>query len=316
MGALERRVVWGIVGGVVVYAALGLWTDANAVWGELSRVSGWVCAGALGLSVVNYSVRFLKWQVYLGCVGVEGVGWLESLNVFVAGMVMSVTPGKVGEVLKSALLAEEFGLEVERTAPIVVAERLTDLLGLLLLAGLGVASFEYGRAALGVSAAVVFGGVVILSTPRVVLGGLEVLGRWERLREMVGRLERAYESMLALLEWRVLVGTTLMSAVSWGMEGIAFWWLVREVGAVDFEVARAVFLFSTTTVLGALSFLPGGLGVTEAGMIGGLMAMGVFATQVKATLATYLIRLSTLWFGVVCGLVALLVFRARQAFKR
>ncbi len=73
-----------------------------------------------------------------------------------------------------------------------------------------------------------------------------------------------------------------------------------------------MFLFAVTTIAGAVSFLPGGLGVTEGGMIGGLAWMGMLEDEASASAAAYLIRLVTLWFGVGLGIVSLAIFRVRM----
>ena len=54
---------------------------------------------------------------------------------------------------------------------------------------------------------------------------------------------------------------------------------------------------------GALSFLPGGLGGAEAIMISLLVLKGM--TMPAAIAATVFIRLATLWFAVLIGLLAL-----------
>ena len=58
---------------------------------------------------------------------------LDSLLIFLTGFVLTITPGKVGEVFKSAVLARTHGVPVARTAPVVVAERLTDAIGVIVL---------------------------------------------------------------------------------------------------------------------------------------------------------------------------------------
>ena len=56
---------------------------------------------------------------------IRGGGRIDSLLTFLSACVLTVTPGKVGEVLKSLLLFETHGVAVARTAPIVIAERVT-----------------------------------------------------------------------------------------------------------------------------------------------------------------------------------------------
>src|SRR5438309_188150 len=60
-------------------------------------------------------------------------------------MAMAMTPGKVGEVLKSYLLKQVRGTPIATSAPIVVAERLTDGIAMLFLSAAGLLLFDYGR---------------------------------------------------------------------------------------------------------------------------------------------------------------------------
>jgi uncharacterized protein (TIRG00374 family) len=71
----------------------------------------------------------------------------------------------------------------------------------------------------------------------------------------------------------------------------------------------AILIYAVTTVAGALSFLPGGLLVTEAGMTLLLVQSARGVDEPTAVAATLLIRLATLWFAVLIGLIALTALR-------
>ena len=303
---LGRRVIIGIVGGVIVYAAIALLTDVRALATHLGAFPALVFAGALLASLINYAFRWAKWDYYLRVLDCE-VDHRTSVVVFVAGLTMSITPGKVGEVLKSALLRRSDGFDVARTAPIVIAERLTDLLGLFVIAALGIAVFDFGRWAFVVILAVVVGGMVLVSSERAVfrlLRALEFLPWGEVLRP---RLEEAYASMRRLIAMRPLIVGTTLSVVSWSMEAGAFFWILHTLDGSTGPYLAA-FVYAMTTILGAVSFLPGGLGVTEGSMIGALLLFGVFSDEVVATTATYLVRLATLWFAVFLGIFGFAAF--------
>lgn len=297
----------GIVFGVVVYAAILVWSDAGKLVGELKRFPVAVFLGALGLTLINYALRFAKWHWYLKHLDIEVPVW-ESAQLFVAGMVMSVTPGKVGEVLKSFLLRESRGVAAARTAPVVVAERVTDLLGMVVIAGFGVVTFEFGRA---IFATVVLGLallVVVLNQRHWVQTLLERTEDVPVLGAARPKLEEAYESMHSLVQWRILGGTTLLSVLAWSMEGLAMWWIVWAIAPEAPSIYLIFFIYSMGTILGSVSFLPGGLGVAEFTMIAALTKFGVLADE-PAAVVTYLIRFATLWFGVGLGLLALIRYR-------
>lgn len=309
MNKLTRRVAIGVVLGVVVYAAIGVLTDARAVLAQAETFPIGVFAGALGLTLVNYLLRFVKWHLYLLELDLE-VDIGESAVVFLAGMVMAVTPGKVGEVLKSFLLRDTHDIPAARTAPIVVAERMTDLLGMVLIAAVGVVTFDYGRTVLGVTLLLLVLGTVVLNQRAWVLGLLDWLEDIPVVGRFRAKLEESYRSMYQLVDWPIFGGTTLLSALAWSMEGIALYWIIYGVGGAGATLYESFFIYSISTIAGAVSFLPGGLGVTEGGMIVLLSdVFAVFDVRAASTFATYLIRLATLWFGVGVGLGALVAWR-------
>jgi uncharacterized protein (TIRG00374 family) len=100
----------------------------------------------------------------------------------------------------------------------------------------------------------------------------------------------------------VLAIATALSLVAWGAEAFAFHLMLDWLG-LQVDVAFAVFVYAAAMLAGALSFLPGGLGGAEATMVSLLLWLG--QPQAPAVAATVLIRLTTLWFAVVLGLLAL-----------
>src|SRR5262249_2690337 len=134
------RLVLVTVLGVAVFAAFSIYADVAKLGDRLRACSGVAVALALALAAMNYVVRFARWQLYLGVVGVAAP-LKASLLVFVGGFAMSVTPGKLGELVKALLLREAAGADPARVAPVVVAERATDLVALVILGIIGVAAY-------------------------------------------------------------------------------------------------------------------------------------------------------------------------------
>jgi glycosyltransferase 2 family protein len=308
MNKLERRIIAGTVLGVIVYGAIGFFADARQLAEDLTTFPLWVFAGALGLTLINYGLRFLKWQYYLHRLGLSVPAWM-SLNIFLAGLVMSITPGKVGEVLKSVLLRQARGIPIARTAPVVFAERLTDLLGLFVIAAMGVITFGFGQVVFAISLVVVLATILFLQQPALVEHFLNLWQRLPVIGKLRPKLEEAYGAVGPLLTLQALVATTMLSVVAWSMEALAFYSILVALEATEPTVYVAFFIYSMATILGAVSFLPGGLGLTEGSMMALLLKMGLFTQAATAAAATYLIRFATLWFGVLLGLVAWLLFR-------
>jgi uncharacterized protein (TIRG00374 family) len=303
---LRGRLLISIVFGALVFIALSFYADFSDVIDGLGRFKWEYLPLILGLTSVNYVLRFLKWQFYLKTIGVEGFPAKDSALVYFAGLGMVVTPGKVGEWLKCYLLREMHGTPFSRSAPIVIAERLTDSLGLVILGSAGLIVFGDAWPAFVV---VVLGAIAMVVLARHRPLAYWVLGRLERL-PVVSRFaqhaEEFYNSSYALLSPRVLGSMTLLSVLSWGFEVLAFYVTLLGLG-VDGGgdlLLKASFIMPAATLASALLLTPGGLGVAEGG-ITGLSQVLLDLSKSDAAVGTLVIRFGTLWFGVIVGLISL-----------
>jgi uncharacterized protein (TIRG00374 family) len=154
-------------------------------------------------------------------------------------------------------------------------------------------------------------GLLVLSSRRAVRAVIRGIERVPILKRAAPKLLEAYDAMRVLITPRPLLLMTGLSMVGWGLECVAFYGIISGFQGGQADLGAAGFLYALTTVLGALSFLPGGLGVTEGSMSLGLVELSLLPSQSSAVAATVLIRLATLWFAVAVGLVALWAYRRR-----
>jgi uncharacterized protein (TIRG00374 family) len=302
---LRRGLVWSVAAGLALYLGLAVFGDIDALGETLSAFPWRIMPLVIGLTLVNYSGRLLKWILYLRWVG-AGVSTGDAARIFGIGMTMVLTPGKAGELLKSWMVKQQSGTPIRVTAPAVLAERLTDGLAMLILSGLGLLAFDLPELrntailVLALMAAVI---LTVWIRPLAIWG----LALAERL-PLVGRLAHVlhdfYASSYALLRPARLSIAVGIGLVSWTCEGLAYYLVLTGVGATPgLETAgKAIFIFSLSTIVGAVVATPGGLGGTE----GGLVTLGLRLLDLSrpaATAAALLVRLATLWFGVALGLV-------------
>jgi uncharacterized protein (TIRG00374 family) len=306
-----RRVLVAMLLAVVVYGGFAVWRGLGKMGDELARFQWWSFAAAAGLAFGNYLVRWLKWEFYLARLDIRGVGKADSLLTFLSGFVLTVTPGKVGEVFKSVVLFETHGVPVARTAPIVVAERVTDVIGVVVLIVLGSLGFSGGLlwAGLGTAAVVVL--LVVVSNRGLSLSIVGVIERLPGPFKRIGpKLHEAYDSLATLVKPANLIVPTLLSIGAWALECTALWVILRGFGQ-DTDYGLATFFYATSTLAGALVPVPGGLGVTETSLQGQLQELGHVAAT-TATASMILVRFATLWFAVLVGFMSLSALKRRH----
>lgn len=301
----RRRIgAWvSVVAAVLVLVGLLWFGDLDGVLRLLRGVSPWSVLAALGLVTVAYALRFGKWHLFVRTLRLP-VGAMRSLQVFLAGLMMVVTPAKVGEVWKSVLLTGD-GIPFARSIPAVAMERLLDLLAvsLLAVAGLALLAGAPWAAVVVLVAAVAF--VAALRWSRFWHGALDRLARVRILARTADFLRTAYDGATQLLKPRPLAIGGAVGLVAWALEGAALWVLLRGLGA-EVALPTAIAAFCLGTLAGVASLLPGGFGTTEAGMVALLVAQGVPSDVAVA--ATLLARVCTLGYGAAIGALASLAW--------
>jgi len=309
---VARRWLWIAIAIVVALAAYSFAGDLGGLGDKLGGFRWWAFAAALGLAAANYALRFVRWQLYLRQQQVD-VPLASSATVFLAGLSLSVTPGKLGELVKSYLLREMHGVPAPRTAPVVVAERVSDLIALLALAVIGVGAYGVDPTIVIVAGCAIALGLVLLAGPRPRQALIDLVTRPGRLRRLREPLHETLGGLASLCRPSTLAVATLIAVPAWGCECVGFALVVDAFPSSHVELGLATVIYAGTTMAGALSFLPGGLGVTEGAMTLALVNGASHLETSTALAATLLTRLATLWFAVAIGVVFLTVARRRIA---
>ena len=307
----SRRLLIGVLLGILVFAGFSLVADIDKLGNRLASFGWWTFWAALGLALVNYALRFLRWHFYLRYTQITIPGRRSAL-VFVSGFALSVTPGKIGELVKSYLLRELEGVALTKSAPIVLAERVTDLLALVILCLFGVFFYGVAKITVALGAAVLVIGLTILTVPplsHILIRGLTHLSILRRYRN---RLYDFYDHLSSLIRPVPLSLATAIAMVAWCAECVGFALIANGFPGASVPIGLAILIYAATTVAGALSFLPGGLLVTEGAMTLLLVEASSGFDQSTAIAATMLIRLATLWFAVVLGVIALTTLQRRH----
>jgi glycosyltransferase 2 family protein len=303
---LKRNLILALALGVAVYLILAAISGFDNLRAALDTFNYALVPAILGLVSLSYVGRFSRWLYYLRILKVS-VPLGINAAIFASGLSMTISPGKLGEVLKSVFVRQASGTPIARTAPAVVAERATDGTGMVAWGFLGAFAFALGPTTMVAFLAVAAFGIAVLRSKRLSLLAERVLLKLPLLDRLVPHLSDFHASSNELLATRPLVVGTLISFFSWGLECSAVYLCAVGLGA-DRPFLLIVFVFATSSLVGVLSMLPGGIGAVEAGLAGQFVAVAGLSTGFAVAL-TLIIRLATLWFATLVGIVGLFAVR-------
>lgn len=304
---LRKKIFLSLAAAGLLYLAFTIYADFDQVLKAFEEFNWLLLPLLLVLSLLNYFCRFFKWDYYLSVIKVK-VSKVDSLSIFMSGLVMSVTPGKMGELLKSYLVKELNQTPVSRTIPVIFAERITDFISLLFLALIGAYVYNYGRSVVIAVSVFFFLVVVIISSKRLALPLLKLLEKSSFLKKHLTGIHSAYESSYLLLRPVPLIKMTLLSFGSWFFECLGYYLILINFG-IDVSLLWATFSYCFATIAGAVTMLPAGLGVTEGSLTFLLIREG--APKEIAVASTFIIRVVTLWFAVLVGIISVTLYQRR-----
>ncbi|WP_448562577.1 HAD-IB family hydrolase [Trichothermofontia sp.] len=310
--AWERGLRLSVVAAATLYLVIVLWSGVDQFWQALRLLPFWLLPSLAGGVFLGYGLRFLRWQWYLQAMG-YWVPWGNSFRIFLASFALTASPGKAGESIKSLLLKRQYTIPIAPTLAGLFCERFTDALSVVLLICLSVstaADLQWLVLTIGAVQLVL---MLVLQKPDWIKRAmLHPLARWPKIAAIVTQFEHLLDSASMLLKPKILVGSTLLAFMAWGLEGLVLYVLFQFLGVTTMTPYQAVLIHTASGLLGALTFLPGGIGGTEALLVGLSVFYG--ASRTIAVTATFLIRLLTLWFAVAIGILALMTIQQRSTF--
>ncbi len=303
----KKNLFISIAAAAVIYLALTIYADFDSVLQAFRSFNWLLLPLLLLLSFLNYISRFFKWHYYLNLLKIN-IRFKDSMAIFFSGLIMSVTPGKMGELIKSYMVKQISEDPISKTAPIILTERITDFISLVFLALAGAYIFDYGKAIVigtGVFFIVI---IYLISHKRLALKVIDILTSWKLLSKFSVSIRTAYESSYTMLKPKPLFLMFILSLISWFFECFGFYLILKSF-SIDVTLIWPTFAYSFATIAGSITMLPAGLGVTEGSLTFLMIGSGI-AKNIAVT-STFILRVVTLWFAVLCGIVSLLFYQKR-----
>lgn len=290
----------------------------HSLRGDLAQVSlepllhSWDIVGAAALlSLLNYALRIYRWRGYLARLG-HTLSYRFTAPTYVAGFAYTLSPGKVGEMIRARYYLPRRVPLADLTAAFF-AERLLDVISMLFLASLlltALGRFAGFLAIVVVAVLAVLAAVALLPWQSIKIRLATVSWLGARPRKVLTGLAATFASTRPLLGPGLLATGFLTGLLAWGLEGAGLGLLTSIYPSQGLSLLSAVGIYGIAVLVGGLSFLPGGLGGTEVIMTGLLANRGYPLGQ--ALMLTLVCRLVTLWLAVCIGWIAVFSLRRQS----
>ena len=299
---LDNRIYVVIIATISLYFIFLVISDLGEVYAQLNKMDTNYLPIILLLIPLCWIVLFTRWNLLLKNSNVY-VPVKDNLKIYLSGFALSITPGKVGELIKSQLLKNKFGIPREKTAPIVLVEQLYNIIGIIGVSILGIWYFEFGTQIILIAASLLGITLILISSKRLFDKFLTLLSRIKFLSQYTSAFSNSYDVLRKSTRGWVVVYASALSIAFWLIESVIAYFVLLSFGVNHIEFLSVITTYTSSIILGVASFLPLGIGVVEGSLAGFFTLQGV-DVSVALTLVIF-IRIFTRWIAVSVGFVSL-----------
>ena len=299
---IGNKVLIVIVAVIGLYAAFLIASDINTIFDKISYFKIEFIPIILLLITSGWFTLFFRWHLLLRNAKIF-IPIKDSFLILTSGFALTIIPGKVGELVKSQLLKTKFGIARSKTIPIVILEQFYTAIGIVTLSFLGIWYFELGVYVLGIFTAGLVFAFLLLSSRKTFNKIVSLLGRRKFTMKFVEPLSSSYDGVKNGIRGPISLFASGLSILFWMIEAISIYFILLAFGVETIEFLTIVSTYTTSIMLGILSFLPLGIGVVE-GSLASFFTIHGIDISLSLTIVV-VIRLFTRWYGVSFGFIAL-----------
>jgi len=298
----NNRFIFVIVGAIILYAIFLLLSDVSLILSKIPNLKTEYLPIILILIPSSWLFLFLRWNLLLKNSNIK-IPLKENLKIYFAGFALAVTPGKFGELIKSQIMKTKFDVPHRTTSSLVLVERLYDLAGAIVVSFIGILLIGIGEYVIAGASIVLISIFVMISSKKLFQNVLKIIGKIKFTQKYTVPLSESYETIQTSTKGKIVFTSILTTSAYWLLESLGVYFILLSFDINLLNYVHVIATYTSSLILGAASFIPGGLGVVEGSLVGLLNFQGVDISD--AFVLVVLIRLFTLWYSVIIGFIAL-----------
>ena len=298
---MYKKTILVISGVIGLYAILMFASDIKSMSEQFQNFRLEYVFLIIPIIIFSFFIRGFRWLLFLKYLKIN-IGIKNSFGIYFAGMAFGVTPAKVGELIKSQILKNKYSIAISKTAPIIFVERYYDLFGIAIISFVVLLFLNFEIWIVLILLAV---SILLLGIAQQKSISLKILNSFSKIpffNKYVNNLITGYETIHVLLSPKIFIKSILLSKSAWIVESVGVFFIFQAFGS-SLDFSNILFIFTSSTLLGGISLLPAGIGVTEGGMIAQLLLHDIDYSFALCLVLT--VRLFTLWMSVIIGFISL-----------
>ena len=287
---------------VIFYVIFAIYYDANQFLESLDKINPYFIIPILFCFTTAILIKSLRQMLLLRHLGIK-IPLKQNTIIYLAGLSMLITPAGLGEMIKSHFLLKKYNQPVSKTIPLVLVERYHDALAILSI--LIIFSIITGTTFLTIPLLII--GILLLVS-LIVIKSRKLFPMFQKVIRKV-KIFQALEnhsiefnkSLVSFTSKKIFFSGWVVGMVAWSFDGLGIF-LCFQAFELDFDFFISALLGLASILIGALTLIPGGVGVTEVSFVQLLSLYGIESSIASALVLFF--RLLSIWYVTCIGIVA------------
>ena len=298
----DNRIIWVVIASVGLYGVFLFFSDFNIISEQISNFKYEFLPLILLLVSISWTPLLVRWQILLKKNDIN-IPIKKSFLLFLCGMSMSITPGHVGELIKSQLMKTIYNIPRTKTAPIIFVEKFYDLTGAIIASIIGIIILGMDTNLILISVSILIVIIFLIYYRPIFEFILKRVTKTKFFSKYSENLSDSYEIVRNSTTPQISSISFGLSVLYWIIISVAVHFILLSFGIESVSILKTISIYSSSVIIGAISFIPGGLGITEGSLIGLFSLEGIDVSL--ALILSVMIRILTMWYSVSIGFICL-----------
>ena len=298
----DNRIIWVVIASVGLYGVFLFFSDFNIISKQISNFKYEFLPLILLLVSISWTPLLVRWQILLKKNNIN-IPIKKSFLLFLGGMSMSITPGHVGELIKSQLIKTIYNIPRTKTAPIIFVEKFYDLTGAIIASIIGIIILGMDISIILISVSILIVIIFLVYYRPLFEFILKRVTKTKFFSKYSENISDSYEIVRNSTTPQISSISFGLSVLYWIIISVAVHFILLSFGIESISILKTISIYSSSVIIGAISFIPGGLGITEGSLIGLFSLEGIDISL--ALILSVMIRILTMWYSVSIGFICL-----------
>jgi len=299
----EKRIIITILLIVVFYTFFVVFSDLDKIQKYFLQINLHYLFPIIGLMILSLFIRSFIQRIFLIDIGLN-LSIKENFRLYLSGLSMIITPLGSGTIIKSHIIKKNYDISASRSMPVILFERFHDFLAIsvVIVVSLFVVYSIESLVIIVISFSLILSFLFLLKGKKLSIVLNVLTSKIPFFRNRFEITSDFNESLIKIFSKKTFVTAVLLTLTSTFIEGFVVY-LGFLAFDINFGYLETVQIYYTSLLTGALSLIPGGIGITEGSFLGLLLKNGL-----DTSLATSIIiftRLSVIWFVTSIGIIVL-----------